>query len=393
MTDARDFVKGWLISRGIDANRALAENEIVNLYLDYLNIWAGSSKEERKVKFTKSDLVDALTSIFKAETAVARDLVLKDLVGQSANLGPLEAWVAAVTGKKDELDVAVIAHWLWMVKRNMLGLSVVHHIMPVIYGRQGSGKTIALQKLFGPVNSFVSYMNMGDLSDSRFYVAFQKYYIAFFDELAGIERADKNALKKQLSAESNTYRVLGSHATPTIAKRCSFIGASNSPIRQVMNDPTGMRRFWQINSAHDTCREIINLMDYKLLWAGVDERLERGYLTEELLVQVQKRQNETLLIADDLTNFSAEHNLFASELTKEVIGVDLYKAYSIWAAKEGLTKKWTLQWLSIRMEDAGLSVRNGLNKDRRVTYLVHKDALIEGQDATKSSNVLSLKKV
>lgn len=392
MTDAREFVRGWLVSKGTDANRALADNEIVNLYLDYLGIWAISNKEERKVKYSKSDLLDALTSIFKAETLATKNEVMKGLVGQEPNIEFIKSWVFAVTGKEDQLDVAVMCHWLWLVKRNILNLPVVHHIMPVVYGRQGSGKTIALQKLFSPLNAFVSHLNMGELSDSRFYVAFQKYYIGFFDELAGVEKADKNALKKQLSADSNTYRVLGTHSTPTIVKRCSFIGASNSPIRQVMNDPTGMRRFWQLNSAHNIDRKIINMMDYRLLWAGIDERLERGYLTEDLLEQLHKRQNETLLIADDLINFADEYKLLGTDLTKEVVGVDLYKAYSIWAAKEGITKKWNLRWLTVKMEDAGLCVNNGQNKDRLVTYLVHKDAMIDGQDATKSSNVLSLKK-
>ncbi len=388
-----EFIQGWLTANKFTAGEALSKSKIAEINTAYLEARRLTAKTKRGDKTSRTELLDALVTLFNIEEEVKKQAILKEIVGFEANTAPVKIWLRAVTGQDNELDLVIMCHWLWMVKRNMLSLPTVHHIMPVIYGRQGSGKTWALTDMFRPVTKFVSHMNMSALSDPRCFAALEQYYIAFFDELAGIEKTDKNALKRQLSAESNTYRVLGTHANPTVEKRCSFIGASNSPIRQVMNDPTGMRRFWQINSAHSTDREMLKSLDYRALWAGIDERLERGYLTDEYLERVLTQQSKTLTIVDDLLQFSEEHKLIDSELTKEVIGVDLYKAYLIWAAKEGITKKWNLRWLAVRMEDAGLCINTGLGKDRLVTYLVHKDAAIEGQDATKSSNILSLKKV
>ena len=63
------------------------------------------------------------------------------------------------------LDIAVVKHFVWQVKRKLIGLPVDHHIMPILFGKSGGGKSVAIHKLVEPLKELTLETNMSVFQD------------------------------------------------------------------------------------------------------------------------------------------------------------------------------------------------------------------------------------
>jgi hypothetical protein len=114
----------------------------------------------------------------------------------------LNRWVKALTGKEDPLDILVMQHFIWQVKRKMLDKDVERHMMPILVGRTGSGKSVAVHKLLGPVIQLSEMgKDLGIFGDDREWAVFHKYYVIFFDEMSKARKVDVEALKNTITAK------------------------------------------------------------------------------------------------------------------------------------------------------------------------------------------------
>lgn len=205
----------------------------------------------------------------------------------------LAAWVCAVTGAIREEDIAVMRHFVWQVKRKMSGLKVDWHVMPILYGPTGSGKTEAVKAFLKPVEELCVFpQDMAVLGDSREANIFGRFYVAFFDELARADKVDVSALKNKITCETITHRKLGTNTQITQPNVCTFIGASNNHVQAIIQDPTSARRFWQLETRERMDWESINEIDYVDVWQSVSELEAAPILT--VLGQVARVQDEEL---------------------------------------------------------------------------------------------------
>lgn len=203
----------------------------------------------------------------------------------------LRKYIRAITGKEDTVDIAVLKHFIWQVKRKMLSLPVEHHMMPVITGRQGCGKSIAVVKLLGPVQAVVDpAADLAFLSDERQLSRLAESYVVFCDEMPKISTVDVDTLKQRLTAETLKWRVLGANRHETAPNRATFIGAANRPLKDILFDPTGVRRFYQISAAPTMDWDAINSIDYAHLWQSVDAHEPAP--VREHLSEISRRQEE-----------------------------------------------------------------------------------------------------
>jgi hypothetical protein len=223
-------------------------------------------------------------------------LVAFDSLAPNDQLG---RWVMAVTGQTMPMDVAVMGHFVWQVKRKLMGLPVVWHMMPIVYGESGSGKSQAIQRLLSPINELtVAPQDMGVFGDSREARIFTRSYVAFFDEMAKSEKVDVGALKNKISCDTVTYRALYSNYQTTQNNTCTFIGATNHPIQNLIYDPTSARRFWQINSLVRCDWDAINDIDYSAIWTSIDEAADSPivpFLDQVMSVQKQELRAKSLV--------------------------------------------------------------------------------------------------
>lgn len=186
----------------------------------------------------------------------------------------LALWVKAVTGKADPIDIKVMQHFIWQVKRKALGGSTDYEMMPVLVGPQGSGKTRAVSALLRPVAPVAIDMNLSEATDERKTFFYDMFLVVVMDELAkGGEKLAVDALKKIISSKHVSARRLYSNSPHTVTQRATFIGSSNFNIGEAIWDSSGMRRFYQIDAlATRLDWDVINSIDYFEMWRlSVDE--------------------------------------------------------------------------------------------------------------------------
>jgi len=166
--------------------------------------------------FSRSELKDALEDYINSHLNDGLQEFLTKITNQPEDDFELRTWLISLTGRLDELELAVLKHWMWGVKRKALGKPVVYHIMPVLFGPQGTGKSEAIHRLLEPWKDYKLSMALNELSDSRHFKSFSCNYVYFADELQNIEKTSMNVLKNQITARENSYRALYTNNTTTV---------------------------------------------------------------------------------------------------------------------------------------------------------------------------------
>lgn len=269
----------------------------------------------------------------------------------------LEQWLRAVVGEspRSPIYLAILGHFLWQVKRKVFALPVEHHLMPVITGKQGSGKSTAIMKLLEPIADYSVTLDVSSANDNREYFNFHKNFVCFFDELAKADKADVNSLKKLITAPKITYRILGRHENGEAPNICTFIGATNSRIEDMIYDPTGMRRFFEIPGQDRLDWSIINTTKYLDLWQGIDEESASPILP--YLAQIRNLQEEIRAL-DSVEEWLCEKGiafvcgdtLAISETRKSPL--ELYTCYVDWLEMQK-RKPVSQKKFSLRIQEHG----------------------------------------
>lgn len=293
------------------------------------------------------------------------------------NTDLLKNWLRAVATKATDLDLQVMAHWCWLVKRKALGLPVVHHIMPIISGGQRTGKSTAVEHLIGPLGELKLDMDVDELCNKTLFASLANNVVVFFDELSGMPRVDMEVLKKQITTLRNSYRPLYQQQVVSEPQRCSFIACSNKRINESIVDATGMGRFYEILSPAKLDRATINSLDYTALWRGIDETLPQGYLLEEQLDAMYSAQtqyvNET-----EFSYFVNEHMLKppTSDSKKLIQGQALYAVYREWAIRSGFQRPQAVISFNRSMRNGGYEEGPRVGSTRAVSFYINDASVV-----------------
>ncbi len=194
-----------------------------------------------------------------------------------------EMFIKAVTGKVDTLALAALQQFIWLTKRKLFTKFTTHHLMIVLKGQQGSGKTVSINKLLSPLGELVAKPNgltvIGDERQSRL---FTDHFVCFFDEMSQADRADIETLKNRITSEIVEYRILGTNDRERGPNNSTFIGASNKALQDIIQDNTGARRFFEIESLDKCDWDMLNKIDYTLLWKCISEDADIPPITPHL---------------------------------------------------------------------------------------------------------------
>lgn len=201
--------------------------------------------------------------------------------------GYVHQYLTAMKAKGDiNLNVAVLLHWLWQVKRFLFGYKVIDPIFLNLYGsNQGIGKTFFVDLLKRPINGFYKGAALNEVLDDRTYSAWAKYYIMHFEELSRGKMEANQAgdliagLKRILTDTYISYRELGSHRHAILKRIASAIATANYSVNKVIQDETGMRRFFEIElMAEKKDKPYTVLQEWEKsphiingIWRGIDE--------------------------------------------------------------------------------------------------------------------------
>lgn len=259
---------------------------------------------EQDLEDLRSYIRDAL-NVYRHERAkVVLSQLTQQLTYNPTQSDSVASWVTAVCGKKSVLDVAVVKHFLWQVKRKLAGLPVEQHMMPVLFGRSGAGKSVAVSRLIEPLKAVALQTDMSIFSDPFSRRAFARNFLVFFDELQGSDNANVNTMKQIITAPIIEWRAMRSERVMSAPQNSTFIGCSNDPVRDRIKDPTSSRRFWQINCADQIDWQAINSIDYLTLWRSVDENAPAPVL--EHLSDIRKVQEAEIRVKDSVEQWLEE---------------------------------------------------------------------------------------
>ncbi len=222
----------------------------------------------------RENIINYAFDQYLRENSFIRKSALVDLVGFDGNIR-VQEWialaVACFTGDPPEYTVAVLRKFIWQVKRKMVGLDIYNHIMPVIYGSQGTGKTVFLGQFVGPIAENVTYPNLKEITDTRHRQLWSRWVLVV-DEMEGYDKTDVDALKNVITKQYVSGRVMHSQKDFNDINSASLIGASNRTLDELVKDSTGMRRFIQLywGDVDDAGWAVVNKTDFLGLWKSVD---------------------------------------------------------------------------------------------------------------------------
>lgn len=153
--------------------------------------------------------------------------------------------------------------------------------MLVLVGPQGIGKSTLFQKLGG--KWFTDSLSMNDMKDKTAAEKLQGSWILEVGELAGIKKAEVEAVKSFLSRQTDKYRPAFGRRTVEYPRQCIIVGSTNADMG-FLRDSTGNRRFWPVQvRGVEPNRAPWALNDYTVgqVWA---EALETWKAGEELFL-------------------------------------------------------------------------------------------------------------
>lgn len=177
-----------------------------------------------------------------------------------------------VADQSTEVVRAVLAHFVWQVRRKLRGLPVDHHMMPVFIGQQGGGKTEMVKRLLSPLAGDRAWVDsdFAKLTDDRNTELLGTVPVHFLDEMSYASKADIEVTKRKITAEDLTYRPLYGNTQRTIRNIAVFVGCSNHELGHSVADTTGNRRFFPIRVRSRLDWNAINAIDWLTIWRSVD---------------------------------------------------------------------------------------------------------------------------
>lgn len=213
------------------------------------------------------------------------------------------------TDTSAEFVMAVLMKFMWQVKRKMRGLPVTDHLMPVILGRQGGGKSTFVRKMLAPVEEVTAPADFKQITDER-NISLWKNFVIFADEMSKAAKSDIDAIKTIITATTLTRRPMRMNHTEEVPQNVTFIGTANAQsLAELIRDPTGTRRFISLRFADRADWELLNQFQWEWAWhlvdaAGPDPMAEfTGHLTDRQEDDREKSRIEVWLSSIDPAKF------------------------------------------------------------------------------------------
>lgn len=257
----------------------------------------------------------------------------------------------------EDYDVfyTIMKHNYWQIKRRLFSYPVINDIFLTLRGPQGIGKGYLVDALFGSVfgRRYIPAWSIESIVDERNTPALGNMLVVNIDEvdtgkLGTMSGKSMSEIKARITANEYTYRPLYSNSTKTIPRSATFISTSNYHVYEIMNDETGMRRFFEFNSRNREQERF----DYTLVaelredsiraFKSIDEENPKGYwdVSSEVGAKISAIQ-ATYVKMNSAEEFLCEMYTVNEEIpyAECITPKDLYEEYSDYMRHNGNTEK------------------------------------------------------
>lgn len=280
----------------------------------------------------------------------------------------------------------VFYHWMWRIKYKIQKFLEIesklkdnydsyYPIAPVLYGAQGAGKSMLIDKLLNVLKDtgLTTSTQTHSLFEGYTYDLPSKYFVISLDDLATIKDDNVPVFKDLVSGESRTGRQKGDVSSRKFITRASFILGSNIPVSDVIQDETGNRRFFQVNVkkfAHE-----IKDRNFIALWKSVDENSPpiskedwTRYVEPFQKVNKTKSKLEQFIDDSNLHLVDVETYKQNSENYQILSTSTLYDVYKTWSGGYALDRSKTMNSIN-RHFNVSANVIKHEGKVLRVYYM------------------------
>lgn len=287
-------------------------------------------RNRRKLKPVSRDLFNTHMNYYIEIEGRKKECDFKDsLVFRDPGTSEIEKMVECL--KAPQIDFDIIRHWMWLVKRSIFhpyAVKYTPYMLIFVSRMQGVGKSTFITDWIKPLVPFTMNASIDQITDSRVHLSMCSSYIVFLDEMAKLERTDINVLKRVLTMSQSLVRPLfDNHASDTL-KKTSFIGASNRKIVESIYDPSGMRRFYEIELFENINWDLFSKIDFKKVWHSIDENLEHGYIAP--VIYHLKAEQSNYIETEVFDDFFKFYDLNGGTEKKAIRSADLYVLYKKW---------------------------------------------------------------
>lgn len=194
-----------------------------------------------------------------------------------------------------EMFYTLVMHWMWQVKRKLVGREALWALWINFFGGTAIGKTSFINTFASPFDDFAMTTSISKLLDEeRQMMKLTASYIINLDELSINNReslyADKEGqlgrdqqatLKSLLTQIKTQTRIMGGQRQTTRRLTFSCISSANEHLYDIIYDDKTMRRYFEFNCGVDRIEDFTEMDKIKEhildLWQSVDENLEEGY--------------------------------------------------------------------------------------------------------------------
>lgn len=318
-----DMSASFLIDAKTNINRLDLEREIRMFNSDF------------KMGFAREDIADAVEHWFKdAQKERLLEIYVK-LEGKEAYCNAPQAWLDLADKVFDCSETspafvaAVLRKFVWQTKRKMRNLPVTDHLMPVVLGGQGIGKSTFVNRFLSPVEELKLNVDFKMITDDR-NVDIWSSYVMFLDEMGYASKADIDSVKNVITATRLTRRPMRTNAQVTIGQNATFIGCSNKELGQLIRDQTGIRRFVGIRMRADADHAFINTAHWALMWSDVglhDADPMVGFKAQ--LGAMQEETRELARVEQWMAEFDGRALAYEDKVNRagNITGANLYLAF------------------------------------------------------------------
>ena len=189
--------------------------------------------------------------------------------------------------------VAVFNKFIWQVKRKINQLPVYDHLMPVILGPQGAGKSTLIRLMLAAIEELWVTTDFKQITDDR-NISIWRNFVIFLDEMGWASKSDMDSVKHIVSAVNLTRRVMRTNITQEVAQNATFIGAANADELADLIRDSATRRFVSLDMLATPDREVINSIDWRAVWQSVDHRASDPMAPFKAVLQTAQANDRTV---------------------------------------------------------------------------------------------------
>lgn len=264
-----------------------------------------------------------------------------------------------------EILKTILRHWMWQVKRKLLGLETRWSIWPNFYGGTAIGKTTFLNTLASPFEDFALTTSISKLLDEeRQMVKLTNSYVINLDELSVNNREvlyadtegqlgkDQQATLKSLLTQTKMQtRLMGGQSQATRRITFSAISSANEHLYDIIYDDKTMRRYFEFECLVDKITDFTDLEDVKKhvidMWQSVDESIEEGYWNQNCPTGIEIAREQSKYYPSNTTTgmWVREAHVIAGTPEDHDKIVEMYDEYRDFCKERGHMCKGYGKWL------------------------------------------------